>query len=293
MQVALPEMSTWQGPKEPDWPTLSAFKWVMFGLRAFAWIACTLMLLPIYGALRLVEAVVGGHALTQPVVWLWAQMGMTLAGLRLVTVGTPMQSAGAVVANHASWLDIFVIRAAISIYFVAKSDVRSWAGIGQLAAMTRTLFIERRRSDAKKQEKQFRERLDQGHRLCFFPEGTSSDGVRVLPFKSTLFSVFMDEDVKENLFIQPITVLYKPQRSLPFNFYGWWGAMSFSGHMIQVFGRSYCGEAKVVFHAPVKAGNFPDRKTLSAFCDEQVRVAMEAEMEVRGITPPPPRELSD
>ena len=282
-------MAKWLGPQEPAWPRLTILRRVMFALRAFAWLTCTLVLLPIYGLLRLIEEIFGGHALTQPVVRLWARMSCNFAGIRLVTTGTPMTSAGAIVANHASWLDIFVIRAAASVYFVAKAEVRNWAGIGQLAAMTRTLFIERKRSEAKRQEALFRGRLDQGHRLCFFPEGTSSDGLRVLPFKSTLFSVFMSDDLRENLLIQPVTVIYQPEESLPVNFYGWWGDMSFNGHMIQVFSRSYTGLAHVVFHPPVRAADFSDRKSLSNHCEAEVRSAMDENVRARGLTPPTAR----
>ena len=255
-----------------------------------AWAVCTLILLPIYGAMRLLEALFGGHHLTQPVVWLWAKMGMLLAGLRLEVEGVPMASGGAVVANHSSWLDIFVIRAAVPIYFVAKAEVRGWPGIGFLGSISRTLFIERKRTEARRQEAMFRERLDAGHRLCFFPEGTSSDGLRVLPFRSTLFSAFMAEGVRDQISIQPATVIYAEGPEVPANFYGWWGGMGFGGHMVQVFSRSYHGTAKVVFHPPVRAADFADRKALAAHCEARVRSAMDKAVQARGLVPPPARQ---
>jgi lyso-ornithine lipid O-acyltransferase len=97
-----------------------------------------------------------------------------------------MQHKGALVANHASWLDIFTLNACDRIYFVSKSEVAGWPGIGWLARATGTVFINRQGREAQMQKLLFEARLRAGHRLLFFPEGTSTDGQRVLDFKSTL-----------------------------------------------------------------------------------------------------------
>lgn len=282
-------MYKWPGPPPPVWPSLAPLQMLAMGLRIFAFVVCTLILLPLYGIARGFEALTGGHGVTQPIVWLWAQIGLLLAGLTLKVRGTPMKMGGAMVANHSTWLDIFVIRSAAPIYFVAKSEVRSWPGIGWLAAITRTLFVERKRSEARRQEAQFLERLDAGHRLCFFPEGTSSDGLRVLPFRSTLFSAFMSEGLADKMWVQPVTVIYRTGGEVPQTFYGWWGEMSFGGHLAQVFGRSYHGLAEVVFHPAVRAADFASRKTLAAHCEAEVRSAMDVEVAARGVLPPPSR----
>lgn len=283
-------MYKWAGPEEPVWPKLTVLQWLAFGLRGFAFVVCTLVLLVPYGALRALEAVFGGHRLTQPIVWLWARMGMLLAGLRLEVRGTPMAHGGAIVANHSTWLDIFVIRAAVPIYFVAKAEVRGWPGIGWLAAITRTLFIERKRAEARRQEGLFVERLEAGQRLCFFPEGTSSDGMRVLPFRSTLFSAFVSDAVAERMWVQPVTVMYREGGEVPVPFYAWWGGMDFGGHAAQVFARSYFGTATLVLHEPVRAAEFAGRKALAAHCEAAVRGPMDAAVAQRGLVPPPSRE---
>ncbi|HOZ34145.1 MAG TPA: lysophospholipid acyltransferase family protein, partial [Tabrizicola sp.] len=115
--------------------------------------------------------------------------------LPLVVHGHPMTAAGAIVANHSSWLDIFVLNAVQRVYFVAKSEVEGWALIGWLARATGTVFITRKGVEAKKQQMVFESRLRAGHRLLFFPEGTSTDAVRVLPFKSTLFQAFFEPNL--------------------------------------------------------------------------------------------------
>ena len=113
-----------------------------------------------------------------------------ILGIRLQVTGRPMAERGAVVANHASWLDIFVLNAVSRVYFVSKAEVAGWAGIGWLARATGTVFIARKGTEAKEQQALFEARLRAGHRLLFFPEGTSTDSLRVLPFKSTLFAAF-------------------------------------------------------------------------------------------------------
>ena len=73
-----------------------------------------------------------------------------------------------------------------------------------------------------------------GHRLLFFPEGTSTDGQRVLPFKPTLFQGFLDPALPETLAIQPMSAHYHAPRGRDPRFYGWWGNMDFAPHLMQV-----------------------------------------------------------
>ena len=279
---------TWLGPEPPIWQPLTPFEWVRFGLRACLWALATTVLTSLFFVTRGVDGLLGTK-FARHVVWAWSRMSMVLAGLSLDRRGRPMTHPGAIVANHGSWLDIFVVRAAAPVYFVAKAEVRTWPVIGWLARITDTLFIERTRTATQKNADMLRDRLDRGQALCFFPEGTSSDALRVLPFKSTLFSVFMSEGVKDQMWVQPVTVIYRAPENRPANFYGWWSDMPFAGHVVQVFGKSSRGGATVVFHDPVRASDFADRKALSAHAGDAVRLEMEREMADRGIVPPPER----
>lgn len=196
--------------------------------------------------------------------------------LRLpVTVrGTPMQGRGAMVANHASWMDIFALNAAARVYFVAKSEVAGWAGIGWLARATGTVFIARKGREAKVQQRLFEDRLRAGHRLAFFPEGTSTDGVRVLPFKSTLFAAFYTHGLDEVMQIQPVTLVYHAPQGQDARFYGWWADMTFGSHFLRVLMQGRQGRVEVVFHEAVAVEDYPDRKTLAAHCETAVRSAL-------------------
>lgn len=186
-----------------------------------------------------------------------------LCGLDWRSEGRMMDRPGALVANHASWLDIFVLNAAGPLYFVSKSEVADWPGIGWLARATGTVFIRRDRREAAAQRDTFVGRLRDGHRLLFFPEGTSTDGRRVLPFKTTLFAAFFTDDMKARMAIQPVSVRYTAPEGQPPEFYGWWGDMEFGPHLLRVLSARHRGAVRVEFHAPLSVADFPDRKALA------------------------------
>lgn len=196
---------------------------------------------------------------------------LRLLGLPIKRTGQPMHLRGAVVANHTSWLDIFVLNASDRIYFVSKSEVAGWPGIGWLARATGTLFIARDPRQAKIQLQMFEDRLLAGHRLLFFPEGTSTDGLRVLPFKTTLFAAFFDEDLHDEVAIQPVSVTYHAPDGEDRRFYGWWGDMNFGAHLLGTLAASRQGIVEVIYHAPVPVAGFSNRKDLASACERAVR----------------------
>lgn len=200
---------------------------------------------------------------------------LLIIGVRLTVVGTHMTQNGAVVANHASWLDIFTLNAAKRIYFVAKSEVAGWPLVGWLARATGTVFIARRPQDAKIHLDLFADRLNAGHKLLFFPEGTSTDGLRVLSFKSTLFQAFFAHDLRDTLHIQPVSVKYSAPAGQEARFFGWWGEMALAPHLLKTLaGGSFGGKSgsvKIIYHAPVAVADFTDRKALALYCEDKVR----------------------
>jgi lyso-ornithine lipid O-acyltransferase len=203
---------------------------------------------------------------------------LLILGLRLQVRGEPMRARGAMVANHAGWIDIFVLNAVQRLYFVSKSEVATWPGIGWLARATGTVFINRRARDARLQKEIFEARLRAGHHLCFFPEGTSTDGLRVLPFKSTLFEAFFTHGLSEITSVQPVSSIYLAPPGQPAGFFGWFGEMSFLSHFLLVCAAPRAGRAVVVFHEPVEVAQCRDRKVLARCCEDAVRTALEAEL---------------
>ncbi len=261
-------MNTWNAEHPPDLPPLTVGGRIAGILRMTAFILLTAVILAIFVTGRALRGWLG-HRITFHFLaaQFWSRAGLWLTGLRLVVRGKPVES-GALVSNHSTWADILTLRSVKLMYFVAKAEVRSWPAVGVITTVTGTVFIERKRSQAKQQELVLRERLAARQLLIFFPEGTSTDGLRVLPFKSSLFAAFFHDHQGADLWIQPVTVRYLPAAGsgLPPSFYGWWGDMDLGGHIWAVMSRSFGGRAEVIFHQPVKPQSFPDRKALAEHC---------------------------
>ena len=261
-------MTTWNGASPLVLPPPSLAGRIIGVLRMSAFLVMTAVALVIFVTGRYLRAWLGNwitfHFLTAR---LWSRAGLWLLGLRLVVRGTPVAS-GALVSNHCSWADILTLRSVKLMYFVAKSEVRDWPAVGLITVVTGTIFIERKRNQAKRQEQVLRERIAAEQLLIFFPEGTSTDGLRVLPFKSSLFSAFFYDHHAADLWVQPVTVRYipAPGSRLPPGFYGWWGDMSLGSHVWAVMSRSFGGRAEVIFHEPVKPRAFGNRKALAQHC---------------------------
>ena len=198
---------------------------------------------------------------------------LVILRLPLSVHGRPMTQKGAIVANHSSWLDIFALNAVQRVYFVAKSEVAGWPGIGWLARATGTVFIARKGTEAHRQKEVFEARLNAGHRLLFFPEGTSTDGIRVLPFKSTLFAAFFAPALVRSLHIQPVTVVFHAPEGADIRHYGWWGDMTFAGHLLKMLATGRQGRVEITFHPEVPVDAFENRKVLALHCERVIRTA--------------------
>jgi 1-acyl-sn-glycerol-3-phosphate acyltransferase len=268
---------TWRSADEPAIPPVTAAGWLLVALRGGALGAVTFGSLALMLLVRMVEGPLFGmhRPWTPGITRAVCMAAFAILGIGFRQRGTPMREPGAVVANHASWLDIFALNARQRVYFVAKDDVAGWPGIGWLARATGTLFIARKGTEARAQADLFAGRLAAGHRLLFFPEGTSTDGLRVLPFRSTLFAAFLAPGLRET-HIQPVTVVWRAPPGADPRFYGWWGDMEFGAHLLAVLAAPRQGSVEVTYHTPLRAADFADRKALAAACESAVRGALPA-----------------
>ncbi len=271
-------MTTWRSDNEQPHLALSLggiWRAVRRGLPLGLLVFGGLMLLLL---VRLIERPLCGikRPVTPHITQFVCRNAFRILGIRYTAKGTPMAGPGAVVANHSSWLDIFALNAAKRIYFVSKAEVAAWPGIGWLARATGTVFIQRNRSEARAQIGVFRDRLAAGHKLLFFPEGTSTDGLQVLPFKPTLFAAFFDDALRGNLSIQPVTVNYTAPEGQDRRFYGWWGDMDFGPHLLSTLAAKRQGAVEVVYHPAVQVRDYEDRKTLAKAMETAVRGGLTA-----------------
>lgn len=278
-------MSPWIGETPlPDAKPIGVFGWLRVVLRGGAIFLIILSGLALTLLLRVLERPLYAPArpLTPWITVAVCRAILRVAGLRVRVQGRQMRAAGAVVANHVSWLDIFVLNARKRVYFVAKAEVEGWPGINWLAKATGTVFIRRDRREAGAQIDIFRRRLRAGHKLLFFPEGTSTDGRRVLPFKTTLFAAFFDPALRETMAIQPVSVIYRAPPGEDPRFFGWWRDMDLASSLVKVLAQAPQGAVDLVYHPQVRVADYPDRKALARDLEEKVRaplaraVAMEA-----------------
>ncbi|MBV9813955.1 MAG: 1-acyl-sn-glycerol-3-phosphate acyltransferase [Acetobacteraceae bacterium] len=173
------------------------------------------------------------------------------------------------VSNHSSWLDIAVLGSQLDACFISKDEVGRWPLINVVARLGRTVFISRQRAAIGREREDMRERLLGGDNLVLFPEGTTSDGSRVLPFRSSFFSVAEIPIGAEGLkpLVQPVSVVYDRLGYLPTgratrSLFAWYGDMDIGSHFWRL--AQHRGlRTSVLLHPPVDPRDFPNRKSLA------------------------------
>lgn len=199
-------------------------------------------------------------------------------GLRLSISGQlSKQRPTLYIANHVSYLDIFLLGSIVPGYFVAKSEVSGWPLLGKLARLQNTLFIERNSRRAREQVEILQKQLVDGGNLILFPEGTSTDGAHVEPFKSSLFHA-AESKANVDISIQPMTLAYTHHKGLKMtqpirDYYAWYATMPFLSHFVQALGMRNA-DIELIFHAPVKVADFDSRKACAEHCWSAVNTAL-------------------
>jgi 1-acyl-sn-glycerol-3-phosphate acyltransferase len=206
-----------------------------------------------------------------------------LFDIRVSVIGTPIQDRGVLmVANHTSYLDILVLGGTVECSFVAKSEVADWPFFGTFAKLQRTVFVEReRRSRTAHSRDLIRERLLAGDALILFPEGTSNDGNRVLPFKSALMGAaesVLGTDAQgraQHVPVQPVSVSYVGLHGIPMGrefrpFFAWYGDMELVPHLWESLTTGSV-DVVVEFHPPMTVDQVGGRKALAARAEAMVR----------------------
>lgn len=206
-----------------------------------------------------------------------------LFGIKVTVVGTPVRDRGVLmVANHTSYLDIVALGGTTEVSFVAKSEVNTWPFFGLMARLYETVFVERsRRSQAGVARDQLRERLQAGDALVLFPEGTSNDGNRVLPFKSALMGAVeaqIGTDAQgrpQHVPVQPVSISYVGFHGMPMGrenrpLFAWYGDMELVPHLWEAV---TAGPVDVVieFHEPMTIDSVGGRKALAARAESVIR----------------------
>mgnify|MGYP001146920058 FL=1 len=206
-----------------------------------------------------------------------------LFGIRVRVIGTPIDDRGVlIVANHTSWLDILVFSAAAKVSFVAKSEVQSWPFFSTLARLQETVFVERnRRAQTGDARDHIRDRVLAGDALVLFPEGTSSDGNKVKPFKSALMgaaeAILGTDAAGQPVYVpvQPVSVAYIGLYGMPMGrenrpLFAWYGDMELVPHLWEAV-KTGPIEVTIIFHEPMTVADAGGRKKLAAIAEDIVR----------------------
>ncbi|QFR34073.1 1-acyl-sn-glycerol-3-phosphate acyltransferase [Ancylobacter sp. TS-1] len=213
---------------------------------------------------------------------LYHRIVLALVGVRVRMVGTPSPARPLlIVSNHVSWLDIPVLGSRLPLCFVAKSEVAGWPGIGLLARLQRTIFVDRTsRSATGKVAGEMAARMNDGDPVVLFAEGTSSDGNRVLPFRSALIGAArqsMGAEGTDGATIQPLAIAYVGLGGLPAGrarrpLLAWYGDMDLAPHLMAVLRRGGV-DVELHFGAPLPPGG---RKAATLEAERAVRAMLAA-----------------
>ncbi len=209
--------------------------------------------------------------------YLWQNGTRMIFSIKPIIQGSPIKDRQIIyVSNHISYLDIPVIGSILRASFVAKEDVASWPVFGFLSTLQQTAFISRRKSDAKKGQNTLDNMLADKKSLIIFPEGTSTDGREVRPFKSSLFSIAL-KNADQNIEIQPITLKMIKSDGKQIDtqesrdIYAWHINMDTPLHIhLWRFAKTTGTEISVEFHPPINPSDYSDRKELAKACHSAV-----------------------
>jgi len=210
----------------------------------------------------------------------WHRMILFMIGVRVHTHGTfdtsrPLM----IVSNHVSWADILVLGSVGELCFVAKDEVGKMPGINILARLQRSVFVKReRKREVGIQSDTIAARLLTGDVMVLFPEGTTGNGNRLLPFKSALFNApitALDQVEADEILIQPVAIAYNGLHGLPLGRYhqtlaAWPGDLELRPHLGNFFIQG-AFDVDVSFGECVKINSHTNRKEIAALSFAAVR----------------------
>jgi 1-acyl-sn-glycerol-3-phosphate acyltransferase len=261
-------------------------------LIALAFIALTLVLLPFQ-----LIGIAFNFRLQRTIPHLYHRVLCTLIGVRIREVGRRSTASPALIlSNHVSWLDICVITALAPVVFVAKSEVAGWPLFGWLARLQRTIFINRQaRHQTGAATREIADRLLGGDAVVLFAEGTSSDGIRVLPFRSSLVGAVHhalgNSTHHTHVTVQPMSLAYVGFGGVPMGRalrerVAWYGDADLVPHLLHVL-ASGAVDVIVSWGEATAYDMSTDRKAIARDAERSVR-----RMTTVALRATPPEQIS-
>jgi 1-acyl-sn-glycerol-3-phosphate acyltransferase len=204
-----------------------------------------------------------------PIPKLFLHIAARIAGARVKRIGTPIRRDVFYISNHVSWVDILAIAGATGTAFVAKAELGEAPLVGWLCRLNRTLFVKREdRLGVAGQIDALREALADNWSITVFPEGTTTDGHSLLPFKSAMLKVL--EPPPEGVMVQPVFLDYGDVAE----WIGWIGDEGGLNNFMRVLARRGSFELRMHFLPPFSPADHPGRKAIAARAREEIEAAL-------------------
>ncbi len=246
---------------------ISLAGWLRITARALALIGLILVFVPLHYLYR-------AFSYGSPFPMLFLRYAARVCGARVQVVGTHLKRDVFFVANHISWVDILALAGASGTAFVAKAELASAPVVGWLASLNRTVFVKREhRMGVAEQINALKEALVDNWSVTVFPEGTTTDGQSLLPFKTSMLSVL--EPPPPGVLVQPVILDYGPVAE----WIGWIGEEGGLNNAKRVLSRKGSFPVRLHYLEPFSPEDFKGRKAISI---EARRRIEEALIEIRG-----------
>ena len=236
--------------------------WVRIVRRASMLIALIILFVPLHYLYRIFRY-------GSPFPMWFLRFAARISGAKVVTEGTHLKRDVFYIANHVSWLDILSLAGASGTAFVAKAELAQAPVVGWLASLNRTVFVKREnRMGVAEQINALREALEDNWSVTVFPEGTTTDGQSLLPFKSSMLSVL--EPPPGEVLVQPVVLDYGEVAE----WIGWVGEEGGLNNAQRVLARKGTFELRVKFLEPFSPEDFRGRKAIAAESRERIETAL-------------------
>ncbi|MFC7053243.1 lysophospholipid acyltransferase family protein [Hansschlegelia quercus] len=211
---------------------------------------------------------------------LFHRLALRAIGMRVTVIGAPSAARPLLITpNHSSWIDILAFGSLMPLSFVAKSEIATWPVFGWMSTLQRTIFVDRSRKTATAAvNREMAERMASGEPVVLFAEGTSSDGNRVLPFRSALLGATQGAILSTgggSMAVQPASIAYLRRNGLPLGrggrpFVAWYGDMEFASHLWSILTNGAI-DVVITFGDTVTADATTDRKRLARDLERESR----------------------
>ncbi len=245
---------------------LSPMGWLRFALRVTALLLTLIFCVPVHYIWRTI-------AYGSPIPMLFLRIAARIAGARVQIVGTPLRRDVCFLSNHISWVDILALAGASGTAFVAKAELAKVPVIGWLCRLNRTVFVQREaRMNIAQQINDLREALEDNWSITIFPEGTTTDGRSLLPFKTSMLRIL--EPPPQEVLVQPVALYYGAVGEE----IGWIGEEHGINNAKRILGRKGSFPLRIHFLEPFSPDHGHNRKAIAARARAEIEEALEEVM---------------